>query len=76
MWVHRLLLLDLGEGAGNCLETWGTGVRAMSRYPHHVLETADVLGVPVGTVKSRALLGMRRLRQIFAAEMDLVPQAG
>jgi RNA polymerase sigma-70 factor (ECF subfamily) len=37
-------------------------------------EIAARLGAPLGTVKSRALLGMKRLRQIFA-EGDVVPQA-
>jgi RNA polymerase sigma-70 factor, ECF subfamily len=36
-------------------------------------EIAAQLGAPLGTVKSRALLGMKRLRQIFAGE-DLTPQ--
>jgi RNA polymerase sigma-70 factor, ECF subfamily len=33
-------------------------------------EIAAHLGAPLGTIKSRALLGMKRLRQIFAGEME------
>jgi RNA polymerase sigma-70 factor (ECF subfamily) len=40
-------------------------------------QIAAHLGAPLGTVKSRALLGMKRLRQIFSSEMEeLVPQTG
>jgi RNA polymerase sigma-70 factor, ECF subfamily len=37
-------------------------------------EIAAHLGAPLGTVKSRALLGMKKLREIFAGEGEGLPQ--
>ena len=38
-------------------------------------QAADRLRLPLGTVKTRALLGMRKLRQAFAAELGTLAGA-
>lgn len=42
-------------------------LRHLYLYDHSAPETAQALGIPLGTVKSRAFNGLRKLRQVLAA---------
>jgi RNA polymerase sigma-70 factor (ECF subfamily) len=69
---HNLLVADEAQQVARSLQALPDGQReaVILRYYQELSlnEISEALGVPLGTVKSRLSLGLRRLREILEAE--------
>jgi len=69
--AHRLDALQAVEGLGQVDEVYRAPVALFYLEDYSYQEIADILDVPIGTVKSRISRGLAQLREIFS-ECNLV----